>query len=211
VNSWRGRRIVLLCEGDTEEIAVRHFITRRWQSDGLSAVGLHPVNLNGKIQDAHLKAGLYLDEANVLAVLTLIDLQGMDRVEHGHADALNVQVERVKEWLRRGVGHARHKDFCPHVCVHETEAWILAEGLALRKRLDDTGINPDPQAELRNFQSPPKKRLNELFLRKKKDRYHKINDGRPLFAALEFDSVYSSCAYFRAFYDDLKRIAQTSI
>jgi len=31
-------RIIVLCEGDTEELAVRYFIARQWQSDGLGSV-----------------------------------------------------------------------------------------------------------------------------------------------------------------------------
>ena len=99
-------------------------------------------------------------------------------------------------------------DFFPHASVHETEAWILAEGTALAKRLRDPGIRPEPDAELRNFHNPPSKRINDLFLsRRSKDRYHKIVDGGPLFAALQFEPVYRSCRYFRAFYDELKTVA----
>lgn len=200
----------MLCEGDTEELAVKHFIARQWQNDGLNSIGLHSVNLNAKLQDVSVKTRLYLEEANVLAVFTLIDLYGMDRVEHGSGDELNAKVERVRDWFRSKVEHARKNDFHPHVCVHETEAWLLAEGAALRKRLDDAGVKPDPQAEIKNFQSPPQKRLNELFLKIKKDRYHKIRDGRPLLASLEFEAVYKSCLYFRAFYDDLRSVGKNS-
>jgi hypothetical protein len=210
MSPWKGRRIVVLCEGDTEELATRHFITRQWQTDGLSAIGLHTVNLSAKLQDVSVKTSLYLDETNVLAVFTLVDLYGMDRVVHQADDELEAKVARVKSWFLGGIEHARKANFHPHVCVHETEAWMLAEGAALRRRLDDAGIKPDPQAEIKNFQSPPQRRLNELFLRQKKDRYHKIRDGRPLLAALEFDVVYKSCRYFRAFYDDLRSVGRNS-
>lgn len=42
----QGRRIVILCEGDTEEIAIKHFVRRQWEADGLRAIGLHPINLS---------------------------------------------------------------------------------------------------------------------------------------------------------------------
>jgi Domain of unknown function (DUF4276) len=203
----RGKRIVLLCEGDTEELVVKHLISRQWQQDGLESIGLHPVNLNAKLQDAPVKARLYLDEPEVLSVFTLVDLYGMDRVRHQGGDSLDERVARVQAWFSDGLVHPRAGDFLPHVCVHESEAWLLAEGVALAKRLGDSAIGPDPQAELKNFQLPPQRRINDLFMRHKGERYQKIRDGRPLFAAVQFEPIYHTCRFFRAFYDDLKRIA----
>jgi hypothetical protein len=206
VSPNRGRRIVLLCEGDTEELVVRHFITRQWQQDGFESVGLHPVNLNAKLQDASVKAGLYLNEPEVLAVFTLVDLYGMDRVTHQQADPLDDKVARVRAWFSNRLEHRRAHDFFPHVCVHETEAWLLAEGTALARRLSDASVKPDPQAELKNFQLPPQRRINDLFKKNKGESYQKIRDGRPLFSSAQFEPVYSTCRFFRAFYDDLKRV-----
>lgn len=207
-STTRGRRIVLLCEGDTEELAVKNFISRQWQSDGLGSVGLHTVNLNSKHQDGPTKAALYLDEPEVLAVFTLVDLQGMNRVNHSSDDSLETKVMRVREWFRGRLNHTRANDFFPHVCVHETEAWVIAEGVALARRLDDAGIRPDPTVETKNFQFPPKRRINELFVSHRGERYQKIRDGRPLFAALQFEPIYHTCKYFRAFYDDLRQVGQ---
>jgi Domain of unknown function (DUF4276) len=200
-------RIVLLCEGDTEELAVRHFVARQWQAGGLGPIGLHRIKLDGKPQRIRSFARLYLDESDVLAVFTLVDLQGMAQVVHRPDDELERKVGRVRDWLRAQVSHPRASQFFPHVCVHETEAWILAEGRALAARLKDARIKPDPNAESKNFQNPPKERLNELFLRFRKRRYSKITDGTPLFAAMEFQPVYDSCGHFRAFFDDLRRAA----
>jgi hypothetical protein len=83
----------------------------------------------------------------------------------------------------------------------------LAEGTALSQRLQDASIRPDPQAESKDFQKPPKKRLAELFLRHKKTRYRETLDGHPLFMKMSFQPVYDSCHYFQKFYDDLKRAA----
>jgi hypothetical protein len=88
------------------------------------------------------------------------------------------------------------------------EAWILAEGDALSQRLKDPRIGPDPHAEKRNFQKPPKKVVNELFWRNRKTRYEEITDGRPLFSKMKFQPVYDTCPYFRKFYDDLKAAAR---
>lgn len=173
----------------------------------MHAIGLHAISLRGKLQDAPLKAALYLDEPEVRAVFTLVDLYGMNRVVHNHDDSIDSKVERVRNWFRTRIQHQRAKDFLPHVCVHETEAWLLAEGLALAKRLDDDGIKPDPHAEAKNFQNPPQKRINDLFLSHKGERYNKIRDGSPLFGAVQFELIYKHCKYFQAFYDDLNGVA----
>jgi hypothetical protein len=166
------------------------------------------VNLSGKLQHVGVKAKLFLDDQDICAVFTLVDLYGMDRVSHDSNDSLQAKVARVKNWLSRQVDHPRKDDFFPHVSVHETEAWILAEGLALGKRVGDVAIEPENNAEPKNFQRPPSKRLHELFRsRRHGDGYHKISDGVPLYKALQFDRVYKSCPYFAAFYDNLKSAA----
>ncbi len=202
-------KIIILCEGDTEELAIRHFVSRQWQAEGLTSVGLQNINLRGRLQDIVTKAPLFLDDDDNLAVFTLIDLYGMDRVNHNANDGPEVKVNRVRGWLKNQVSHRRSNSFFPHVSVHETKALILAEGVALGTRLYDSGIKADPEAEGKNFQKPPSKRINELFLKRRHaDRYHKIVDGTPLFKALQFEPVYNSCRYFRSFYDDLRSIGR---
>jgi hypothetical protein len=203
-----GRRVVVLCEGDTEELAVRYFVWRQWRDEGLASVGLKPINLYGKLEDTAKFATDYLDDQQVLSVFALIDLLRMNRVRHQPNDALEVKVARVRDWLCDRVVHPRQADFHPHVSVHEVEAWILAEGKALSQRLQDASIAPDPQAEVKNFLKPPSKRISEYFRRSKRTRYRKIADGRPLFSKMEFQPVYDSCQYFRKFYDDLRAVAR---
>ncbi len=201
-------RIIVLCEGDTEELAIRYFIARQWESEGRGSTGLKAIDVGGKLEKIARFAEGYLDDQEVLAVFTLIDLHEMNKVTHQPHDSLETKIGRVRAWLRAQVSHAREDDFFPHVCVHEIEAWILAEGEALASRLNDRSIQPDPHAELKNFQNPPSDRLNELFLRIRKRRYHKIIDGTSLFKAMQFRPVYSACKHFREFYDDLRAAAR---
>jgi hypothetical protein len=205
----RGRRIVVLCEGKTEERAVRFFVGRQWALDGLSTIGLDRVDLRGHLDKVALFARNYLDEPNVLAVFTLIDLYGMNLVPHPANDELAAKVRRVQNWLRSQLGQfTRSRDFKPHVSVHEVEAWILAEGAALASKLGNPRIKPDPQAETKNFQNPPSRQMSELFLKSKGRHYQKIEDGEPLFSKMSFQPVYDSCRYFRNFYDDLKSVGR---
>ena len=206
-----GARIVLLAEGDTEELAIRHFISRQWKIDGLQSIALRIDNLGSHLEQIGTKANLYLSEENVLGVFTLIDLYGMNRVTHSAEDSLQEKITRVQYWLRSTVNHVRSRDFFPHISVHEIEACILAEGVTLAKRLGSRTVSPDANAEQKNFQNPPSRRLNDLFLTHKKTRYHKIIDGRPLFSNLEFQPVYRACPYFRSFYDQLRDVGRKAI
>lgn len=199
----RQRRIMILCEGDTEEIGIKHFLKRQWDRDGLASVGLHPINLNGKLEDIFSFVPLYRQTDAVIAVFTLIDLYGMTRVTHGTYDDISTKVQTVKNWLRNGLDTDFSGFFYPHLCVHETEAWFLAEGRCLGRRLNDPNLTPEPSAELQNFGNHPSLRINRLFKSRRGSSYHKINDAIALFKCLEFEPVYSTCTYFRSFYDEL--------
>ncbi len=205
----QGRRIVILCEGDTEEIAVKHFIHRQWDAEGLRAIGLHPINIGGKLEDVFAYVPRYRRDPQVIAVFTLVDLYGMNRVQHDSQDTLADKVARVKAWLRGNLGSVYTDFFYPHVSVHEVEAWLLAEGECLAKRLKDAKIQPNPNAEIQNFDNHPSKRIDNLFkLHRHNDGYHKINDGTALFKCLTFGSVYKTCQYFREFYDELRSVGR---
>ena len=110
----RGRRIVILCEGKTEDLAIRFFILKQWAKDGLSSVGLDRVNLRGHLDKVAPYARNYLDDPEVLAVFTLVDLYGMTYVNHPQNDNLDAKVRRVQEWLRDPLQmHDRSSTSCP--------------------------------------------------------------------------------------------------
>lgn len=198
----QGKHIVILCEGETEEIAVEHFMRRQWEADGLKTIGLRKINLQGKLEDVFEYVPRYRRDSQVVAVFSLIDLYGMNRVNHNPDDELSQKVIRVKRWLQDSL---EPSFFYPHLSVHEIEAWLLAEGDCIAQRLKDSKVVADKNAESKNFDNPPSKRIDTLFKSKRRgDGYHKKIDGLPLFKCLPFQPVYDSCKYFREFYDNLK-------
>ena len=205
------KRIIILCEGDTEENAIRYFVWRQWQKDGFGEIGLPTINLRAQFEKVSRFTQNNAKKEEVLAVFTLIDLYGMNRVRHSKDDDLPHKVARVQRWLQKGLSAKIRQKFHPHVSVHEVEAWLLADGHCLARRLKDKNIEPDPQAEQRNFENPPSSRLKSLFKKYKREGYAKIEDGIPLFQDAEFDTVYASCSYFKAFYDDLKAVAEANL
>lgn len=88
----------------------------------MRAIGLHSINLNGKLEDVFAYVPRYRRDSQVIAVFTLVDLYGMNRVQHGSNDSLADKVVRVKLWLRGDFGSDYANFFYPHVSVHEVEA-----------------------------------------------------------------------------------------
>ena len=153
----------------------------------------------------------------------LQDLFGIDLVLpeqfYPGADTLSpVSGERALMWAVLTDGIERYRRTAHSRAKHEVEefkeveAWLLAEGDCLAKRLKDTNIKPDRNAEAKNLDNPPSKRIDALFKnRRHGDGYHKINDGTPLFQCLQFQPVYDTCQYFREFYDELKSVGSSAL
>lgn len=202
------RRIVILCEGETEVLATRHLLRRQFHSDGLASIGLQPIDLEGKLEDVFDKVPRFRKDRGVVAVFVLIDLAGMRRVQHAPDASLDDKVAAVRGWLVDGVQDADPDFFHPHVCVHELEAWFLAEGHALGKRIAFSKLEPDAHAEQRNLDHPPSRWVNDLFRKHRKRSYHKTRDARPIFDDLSHVAIYKHCKYYREFYDDLTSVAR---
>ncbi len=201
----------MLCEGDSEELAVKWFLRRQLEEAGLKGVSLHPINLAAKLEDIFVKTRLFQHEPGVVAVFTLIDLYGMNRVRHAPDTTLDEQVATVRYWQRQGIPDVPGSFFHAHVCVHDIEAWFLAEGQALAKRLKYRSLSPCPHAESLNLVDPPKSRVNQLFRTHLHRSYHETSDGTPLFKDLSHTPIYETCRYYRELYDDLLAVAKTAL
>ena len=213
----QAKRIVILCEGDSEEIAVREFIRRQWEADGLKAIGLPTTNLDGKLEDVFDNVVRFRRDPKVLAVFTLVDLFEMKRVSHKPDDALADKVRRTCNWFRIDGAPPELKDefkslemrsfYHPHISVHEVEAWLLADGKCI-----GPGVSPLTKAEEKNFQNPPKARVKKTLRKlRNRDDYREVIDGEIMFKRARFNAVEESCPYFKAFYDDLKQVAQRAL
>ncbi|MFH1738690.1 MAG: DUF4276 family protein, partial [bacterium] len=171
-----GRRIVILCEGVTEKIAVKEFLTPQWKLHGLARVGLRtigPVKHNWPKIIAHVEESG--NDDSVIAVFLLLDFYGYPGVAHLGGD-VRQKVKTVIENLHGRVADCcvrARKKFHPHLSVHEIEAWILAEWKALAKELKISSSKPHPRAEELNLDKPPHNRLHDLFRKAKKGSYRK--------------------------------------
>jgi len=202
-----GHRIVILCEGDTEVIAVKNFLGPQLDRDGLKSVGLQPINLKAKFGDISIKTVGSTKDARVVAVFTLIDLYGLGGPPYPKAASVAQKHSIARDWLQGQVPLLDAGFFHPHFAVHDIEAWLLAEGTALSSRLQHK-LKPEPKAESIDFDQPPSKRVNTLFLQHRKHAYRKKLDAPTLFKQVSFEAVYTTCPYFKVFYDDLANVAR---
>lgn len=131
----RGRRIVILCEGDTEVIAVKSFLRPQLDRDGLKSIGLPLINLKAKFGDIADKTERSKKDARVVAVFTLIDLYGLRGPSYPKAVSVAQKRSIARDWLQSQVPSVDAEFFHPHFAVHDIEAWLLAEGTALGSRL----------------------------------------------------------------------------
>lgn len=72
-------KFILFCEGDTERKALPNFL-KRWLDPRLGKpIGIKPVGFAGwpeLVKDAPTKARLHLNNNDVIAVISLLDLYG---------------------------------------------------------------------------------------------------------------------------------------
>ena len=203
-------RFVLLVEGYTEQKAIPAFL-KRWLDPRLNQkVGIQTVRFEGwpeLVKDMRDRTLMYLaspKSTEIIAVIALLDLYGPTF----YPDDLNSAEERVT-WatkdLERRVGRERFRVF---FAVHEVEAWLLSNpGLfpkPVRKALPARAQQP----ETVNFDEPPAKLLQRLYVEKSTRTYKKVTDGKALFAQLDPEAVYSKCPHFRQMMDIMLQLAR---
>ena len=212
-NSGGGKkRIVILCEGDTEVNAVEYFIRPQWNKDGLSEIGIRGIKLLGKINNIFNIVPNYAKEGETKAIFTLIDLYGTKdkKLIYAKYDEVSRKVEKLKEWLKNQYDESVLVKFHPHVSVHETEAWFLADEKALSDVLK-TKIKQFPNPEQLDFLEHPSKRINILFNKYLKRRYIKgglTGDDRKMFEKMSLEETAKRCPYLKAFYEDLQKVGR---
>ena len=208
------RRIIILCEGDTEVAAVDKFIKPYWQNnDQLKNVGLKAVNLSANYDKIRNYVDKYSSEHHTVAVFTLIDLYGFNRVDFSRMDDYSEKHIKAKEWICKECEEQRKLHV--HFSVHETEALFYASNDILCSYLGFS-IPISTKPEEINFEKSPSKRLNGLFVKHKKRRYNKgggfTDDDTRLFEKMAEENVLEDicgkCPYFRSFINDLENTAK---
>lgn len=205
-------RFILLVEGDTEKVAIAEFL-KRWLDPQLKQpVGVQVVNFHGNSQFIRKivpKAQDYLDAPDageIVGVIGLLDLYGLDIYP-----AQLTTVEQRHDW---GVQHfqeqvAREK-FRMFFAVHEFEAWILAQPDVLPRAVRDALPRTVTLPEKADFDEPPAKLLNRLYLSCTRRNYKKTTYGKQLFGKLVPEVVVAKCPYLKAMLAEMLAMAKAA-
>jgi hypothetical protein len=203
-------KFVLFCEGATEKGALPDFF-RRWLNAKLPVrVGIQPVHFNGwaeMVKDSPTKARLHLRNADVIAVIALLDLYGPTFYPDNCA-TVHERFNWAKTKLEKEVAQSRFRQY---FAVHEIEAWILSDPNILPRDVQRKLPDKTKQPETVNFDEPPAYLLNRLYEETTGRSYKKRTYGEELFRKLDPQIVYDRCPYFKKLADELTELSRKAL
>lgn len=201
-------KFILFCEGHTERKALPAFF-KRWLDAKLSQpVGIAPVRFDGwreLYDDAPKKAKLRLKETDVIAVISLLDLYGLDFYPK-HLTTVDERYEWAKKHIEERVGDSRFRQF---FAVHEVEAWLLSDS-TLFPEIKSGFPGRAEHPETVNFNEPPAKLLDRLYRQRLGRSYKKVTNGKELFDQLSPEIAVQKCPRLKEMLDEMLKLAKTA-
>lgn len=202
-------KFVLFVEGHTEKEVLSGFL-KRWLDPKLSnPVGISTVRFDGwaeLVKDSPTKARLYVEQENVIAVISLLDLYGPTF----YPPAVSSVEERYEWGKRRLEKLVDHEEFFHFFAIHEIEAWLLSDPsifpVPMRKAVEANSLDPESV----NGTQPPSKLLNEIYERETRRRYKKVTHGKALFKELDPEIARKKCPHLKLLLDKMLELAKDS-
>ena len=206
-------KFVLFVEGKLEKEVLPDFL-HRWLDTRLpQRVRIAPVRFEGwrdYYKEIGKKVSLSLtgrSGQDVIAGIGLLDLYGPTF----YPDDKTTAAERIA-WAKTHLeGRVSHPRFRQHFAVHETEAWLLADPANLPVEVRNTLPGRTDQPETVNFNEPPARLLERLYLSGTSKAYRKVIHGSNLFQALDPEVAAQKCPNLRLLLEDMLRLAQAAI
>ena len=204
-------RFVLFVEGHTENVALPAFL-KRWLDPTLGQpVGIKTVRFDGwaaLLKDAPIKARMHLNgpaKADLIAVISLLDLYGPSFYPT-NLIAADARYDWARAYIEAQVGQPRFFQF---FAVHEVEAWLLSDPkifpAAIKNSLPGKIGNPESV----NFDEPPAKLLERLYVAATHRSYKKVVNGKTLFERLDPEVAYRQCPRLRNMLDKMLELAKS--
>lgn len=205
-------KFVLFVEGETEAKALPDFLSR-WLNPILhERVGIATVNFKScakLVKEAPERTLLELNspknKGNVIAVIALLDIYGLELPYPKSKQTVAEKYEWAKQHLEKRVNHPKFRQY---FAVHESEAWLLSDSAIFPVEIAQALAGKAPEPEKINFQKPPAKLLEELYLSKLKRKYIKPTDSVNGFSKLDPAVAYDKCPYLKEMLDDMLQLAQ---
>jgi hypothetical protein len=205
-------KFILFVEGYTERNVVAQFL-KRWLDPQLQPnVAVKPVRFEGwpeMVKDIPKKALMYLkdpENQDIISVVGLLDLYGPTF----YPTSKNTVQERL-DWASNEIENkVQHERFKMFFAVHEVEAWLLSQPdifpREIQKHLQEESKNPENV----DFDEPPAKFLDNIFLKVTKRGYKKIVHGSQLFGKLDPNVAYSKCPNLKKMLDYMLMAAESA-
>jgi len=203
-------KFIFFVEGETEAKALPAFF-KRWLDPRLDKpVDIQAVHFRGCAEVVHYtskraKAFLNAPNSDVIAVIALLDLYRLELSYPAGAESAADRVTWATEHLERRVGEARFRQY---FAVHELEAWLLSDVTIFPNDLQIAFPPKIKQPEKVNFDEPPSKLIEKLYLSKTKRPYKKLTYGEKLFAELNPEIAYQKCPNLKALLDEMLALAK---
>ena len=203
-------KFILFVEGYTERDVMAQFL-KRWLDPRLQQnIAVELVRFEGwqeMVKDIPKKALMYLEgpeNQDIISVVGLLDLYGPTFYPMSKN---NVQ-ERL-DWAKHEIeSKVQHEKFKMFFAVHEVEAWLLSQPdifpKEIQKHLKEESKNPENV----DFDEPPAKFLDKIFMKETKRGYKKTVHGSQLFRKLDPNTAYSKCPNLKKMLDYMLEEAQ---
>lgn len=200
-------RLVILCEGDTEEHVLKEFLAPYCgKFDRVTLTNMRGAGrLKNNFKDA---AEIELQSNPDAYVVCLIDVYEAPFSYPGDvaqaADPTPVKFAYIKKYMEDQIADEMRHRFFAFPVVMEIETWLLADPAPLNNYLQ-------PNKPV-HYHTPetilhPVAELKDLFWREKKKEYSKVIDGQRLFKEADAQKVYAdNCPHFEQLINQLRRL-----
>jgi len=206
-------RFILFVEGYTEKESMAPFL-KRYLDEKLSVkVGIKTVRFDGwheMVKDMPKKTRMYLegpDRNDIIAVIGLLDLYGPTFYPN-NITTTDERLNWAKECLEKNVGQNRFKMF---FAVHEVEAWLLSQTEVFPKEVGQELVSESKRPEEVNFDDPPSKRLERIYLQKTGRKYKKRVYGSQLFSNLVPEIAANKCPELKKMLEWMLEMAKKAV
>lgn len=188
-------RIVLIVEGDTERVLLKHL--RLFLKERLGAKPMPKLESRARVPiHSHLEKDVKMHLARGAdAVVALTDVYTGQSDFRDAADAID-QLTRLANAGDRFHAHAAQWEF---------EAWLLPYWDRIRARSGSTA-KPSPNPEAVNGAKPPSQRLKELYARGGR-RYDKVLEADAILKGKSLLIAAEACPQLKAFLNTLLRLS----
>jgi len=206
-------RFILFVEGYTEKKGVVPFLKRSLDARLSVKVGIKTVRFEGwpeMVKDMPKKARVHLegpDRNHIIAVIGLLDLYGPTFYPDNVA-TIHERLTWAKRYLEEKVGQARFRMF---FAVHEVEAWLLSQPEVFPREVGQELVWESKRPEEVNFENPPSKRLEQVYLRKTGRKYKKVVCGSQLFRKLDPENAAGKCLELKKMLEWMLEMARNAV